>query len=134
MLPQRSNRGGPFGAVVVKDGTIVAEGFNQVTSTNDPTAHAEIVAIRCACQALGTCDLADCEIYSSCEPCRARLSRIYYTDDRADATKAGFRDDVLYNETILTSGQRTIPIAPLPRPERWESFQKWIRKPDKIPL
>jgi guanine deaminase len=136
----RSNRGGPFGAVVVKDGSIVAEGFNQVTSTNDPTAHAEVVAIRRACQALGTFDLSGCEIYTSCEPCPmclasiywARLSRVYYANDRADAAKAGFRDDFLYNEIVLPLDQRAIPIQPLLRPEGWEAFQEWIDKPDKI--
>jgi tRNA(Arg) A34 adenosine deaminase TadA len=136
----RSNRGGPFGAVVVKDDTIVAEGFNQVTSTNDPTAHAEVVAIRRACQALGTFDLSGCEIYTSCEPCPmclasiywARLSRIYYANDRADAAKVGFQDDFLYNEIVLPLDQRAIPIEPLLRPEGWEAFQEWMDKPDKI--
>jgi guanine deaminase len=119
----RSGRGGPFGAVVVKDGKIVAEGFNQVISTNDPTAHAEVVAVRLACQALGTFDLTDCEIYSSCEPCPmclgaiywARLGRIYYANDRHDAARIGFRDDFLYHEIPLPLEQRTIPIQPLLR-------------------
>jgi guanine deaminase len=135
----RSGRGGPFGAVVVKDGKIVAEGFNQVISTNDPTAHAEVVAVRLACQALGTFDLTDCEIYSSCEPCPmclgaiywARLGRIYYANDRHDAARIGFRDDFLYHEIPLPLEQRTIPIQPLLREEGWTAFEEWDRKPDK---
>ena len=94
----RSGKGGPFGAVVVHDGKIIAEGFNQVTTSNDPTAHAEVVAIRLACQALGTFDLTGCEIYTSCEPCPmclgaiywARLDRIYFANDREDAAAIGF--------------------------------------------
>src|ERR1700760_3090989 len=136
----RSERGGPFGAVIVKDGSIVAEGFNQVTSTNDPTAHAEVVAVRRACQALGTFDLTGCEIYTSCEPCPmclsaiywARLSRIYYANDREDAAKIGFRDDFLYHEIPLPLEQRAIPIQPLLRAEGWAAFAEWDRKPDKI--
>src|SRR6202140_4752318 len=100
----RSGKGGPFGAVVVRDGKIIAEGFNQVTSSNDPTAHAEVVAIRLACQALEKFDLTGCEIYTSCEPCPmclsaiywARLDRIYFANGRADAAAVGFRDDFLY--------------------------------------
>jgi guanine deaminase len=136
----RSGCGGPFGAVIVKDGKIVAEGFNQVISTNDPTAHAEVVAVRLACQALGTFDLTGCEIYTSCEPCPmclsaiywARLSRIYYANDRHDAAKIGFRDDFLYHEIPLPLDQRTIPIQPLLRAEGWAAFEEWDRKPDKI--
>jgi guanine deaminase len=136
----RSGRGGPFGAVIVKDGKIVAEGFNQVISTNDPTAHAEVVAVRLACQALGTFDLTGCEIYTSCEPCPmclsaiywARLGRIYYANDRHDAAKIGFRDDFLYQEIPLPFDQRTIPIQPLLRTEGWAAFEEWDRKPDKI--
>ena len=136
----RSGRGGPFGAVIVKDGKIVAEGFNQVISTNDPTAHAEVVAVRLACQALGTFDLTGCEIYTSCEPCPmclsaiywARLGRIYYANDRHDAAKIGFRDDFLYHEIPLPLDQRTIPIQPLLRAEGWAAFEEWDRKPDKI--
>jgi guanine deaminase len=136
----RSGRGGPFGAVIVKDGKIVAEGFNQVISTNDPTAHAEVVAVRLACQALGTFDLTGCEIYTSCEPCPmclsaiywAGLGRIYYSNDRHDAAKVGFRDDFLYHEIPLPLDQRTIPIQRLLRAEGWAAFEEWDRKPDKI--
>src|ERR1700680_1413628 len=100
----RSGRGGPFGAVVVKDGAIVAEGTNQVTSTNDPTAHAEVLAIRAACKKLGGFDLEGCEIYSSCEPCPmclgaiywARLFRVYLANAAADASKIGFDDSLCY--------------------------------------
>lgn len=136
----RSNRGGPFGAVIVKDDSIIAEGFNQVTSTNDPTAHAEVVAIRRACQALETFDLTGCEIYTSCEPCPmclssiywSRLGRIYYANDRIDAAKIGFRDDFLYIEVGLPLEQRAIPIRPLLRAEGWAAFQEWMDKPDKV--
>jgi guanine deaminase len=136
----RSGRGGPFGAVIVKDGAAVAEGSNLVTSTNDPTAHAEVVAIRRACQALGTFDLTGAEIYTSCEPCPmclsaiywARLDRIYYANGREDAAKIGFRDDFLYHEIPLPPEQRSIPIRPLLRAEGWAAFEEWDRKPDKI--
>jgi tRNA(Arg) A34 adenosine deaminase TadA len=136
----RSGRGGPFGAVIVKDGKVIAEGFNQVTSTNDPTAHAEVVAVRRACQALQTFDLTGCEIYTSCEPCPmclsaiywARLARIYYANDRHDAAKIGFRDDFLYREIPLPPGQRTIPGSRLLQTEGWAAFEEWDRKPDKV--
>jgi tRNA(Arg) A34 adenosine deaminase TadA len=136
----RSGKGGPFGAVVARDGTIVAEGFNQVTSNNDPTAHAEVVAIRLACQALGTFDLTGCEIYTSCEPCPmclsaiywARLDKIYFANDRHDAAKIGFRDDFLYREIPLPLDQRAIPTMPLLRAEGWAAFEEWDLKPDKV--
>ena len=136
----RSGQGGPFGAVIVKDGIVVAEGFNQVTSTNDPTAHAEIVAIRRACEALGAFDLSGCEIYTSCEPCPmclsaiywAKLGRIYYANDRQDAARIGFRDDFLYHEIPLPLHQRSIPIQPLLRAEGQAAFEEWDRKPDKV--
>jgi guanine deaminase len=136
----RSGRGGPFGAVVVKDGAIVAEGSNLVTSTNDPTAHAEVVAVRRACQALATFDLTGCEIYTSCEPCPmclsaiywGRLSRIYYANDRHDAAKIGFRDDFLYHEIPLPLEQRAIPIQRVLQAEGWAAFEEWDRKADKV--
>ncbi len=136
----RSGKGGPFGAVVVRDDTIVAEGFNKVTSTNDPTAHAEVVAIRLACEALGTYDLTGCEIYTSCEPCPmclsaiywARLGRIFYANDRQDAAAVGFRDDYLYHEIPLPLDQRAIPILPLLRDEGKAAFDEWDLKPDKV--
>jgi guanine deaminase len=136
----RSGQGGPFGAVVVKDGAVVAEGSNLVTSTNDPTAHAEVVAVRRACQALGTFDLTGCEIYTSCEPCPmclsaiywARLSRIYYANDRHDAAKIGFRDDFLYHEIPLPLEQRAIPMQRVLQAEGWAAFEEWDRNPDKV--
>ena len=136
----RSGRGGPFGAVVVQNGSIIAEGFNQVTSANDPTAHAEIVAIRRACQALATFDLTGCEIYTSCEPCPmclsaiywARLGRIYFANDRHDAAKIGFRDDFLYHEIPLPLEQRAIPASRLLQEEGSAAFAEWQRKADKI--
>src|ERR1700737_4143796 len=113
----RSGRGGPFGAVVVKDGTIVAEGTNQVTSTNDPTAHAEVLAIREACKKLHVFELLDCELYTSCEPCPmclgaiywARISRIYFANTAEDAAGIGFDDSFIYSELKLPHAQRRIP-------------------------
>jgi guanine deaminase len=136
----RSGRGGPFGAVVVKDGKVIAEGYNQVTSTNDPTAHAEVVALRRACQALETFDLTGCEIYTSCEPCPmclsaiywARFDRIYFANDRHDAAKIGFRDDFLYHEIPLPLDQRAIPSVRLLQAEGWAAFEEWDRKEDKV--
>jgi guanine deaminase len=136
----RSGQGGPFGAVIVKDGKIIAEGSNQVTSTNDPTAHAEVVAVRQACQALQSFDLTGCEIYTSCEPCPmclsaiywARLDLIYFANDRHDAAKIGFRDDFLYHEIPLALEERAIPTRRILQAEGWEAFLEWDRKPDKI--
>ena len=115
----RSGRGGPFGAVVVRDGNIIAEGANQVTSTNDPTAHAEMVAIREACGKLGAFELEACEIYTSCEPCPmclgaiywARLSRVYFANADADASRVGFDDSLIYRELALPYSQRKIPMV-----------------------
>lgn len=136
----RSNKGGPFGAVVARDGVLIAEGFNQVTTAKDPTAHAEITAIRRACQALDTFDLTGCEIYTSCEPCPmclgaiywARLDRIWFANDRNDAAAIGFRDDALYHEIPLPLAQRSIPIARMLGPEGRAAFAEWQCKPDKI--
>ncbi len=136
----RGNQGGPFGAVVVSDGKIIAEGCNQVTSTNDPTAHAEIVAIRNACTALGTFSLAGCEIYASCEPCPmclatiywARIERIYYGNDRHDAAGIGFDDDFLYNELARDLEARRIPTVRLLAGEALAAFDEWRAKPDKV--
>jgi tRNA(Arg) A34 adenosine deaminase TadA len=136
----RSGLGGPFGAVVVHDGKIIAEGYNQVTANNDPTAHAEVVAIRLACQALNTFDLTGCEIYTSCEPCPlclsaiywARLARIWFANNREDAAAIGFRDDFLYHEIPLPLDQRAIPTLSLLRAEGQVAFAEWDRKPDKV--
>ncbi len=137
----RAGRGGPFGAVVVKDGHIVAEGYNQVTSANDPTAHAEVVAVREACRLLNTFSLKGCEIYASCEPCPmclsaiywARLDRIYYANSRDDAARIGFDDAHLYAEVGRAVEQRQVPIVRLLGDEALAAFQEWEEKPDKIP-
>jgi guanine deaminase len=135
-----SGRGGPFGAVVVKDGNIVAEGSNQVTSTNDPTAHAEILAIRAACAKLGVFELHSCEIYTSCEPCPmclgaiywARLSRIFFANAASDASSIGFDDSSIYREIPLPLAQRAIPMIQMMREQALAAFQAWQEKPNKI--
>jgi guanine deaminase len=133
--------GGPFGAVIVKDGQIIAEGFNQVTSRNDPTAHAEVVAIRAACTALGSFSLRGSEIYTSCEPCPmclaaiywARIDRIFYGNERGDAARIGFDDDFLYREIALPLEARSIATTQLLAGEAHEVFAAWDLKPDKTP-
>jgi tRNA(Arg) A34 adenosine deaminase TadA len=135
-----ANDGGPFGAVVVKDGRIVGEGCNRVTSTNDPTAHAEIVAIRAACRALGSFQLDGCVIYASCEPCPmclgaiywARPARIFFACTRSDAQGAGFDDDLIYGEIALPIEDRRIATATLLRDEGLRVFASWNAKPDRI--
>src|ERR1700730_14629853 len=135
-----SGRGGPFGAVVVKDDEIIAEGTNQVTSRNDPTAHAEVLAIRDACKKLGVFDLEGCEIYSSCEPCPmclgaiywARLSRIYFANAGADASRIGFDDSLIFRELALPLSQRKIPMMQMMREKASVAFQAWQNKPGKI--
>jgi tRNA(Arg) A34 adenosine deaminase TadA len=132
--------GGPFGAVVVKDGKVVAEGWNRVTSSHDPTAHAEVVAIREACTKLGTFELKGCEIYTSCEPCPmclaaiywARLDRVYYANDQADAAAIQFDDAWLYREVALPLAERSLPLTQLLREEALEVFKAWDAKVDKI--
>jgi tRNA(Arg) A34 adenosine deaminase TadA len=134
-----ANQGGPFGAVIVKDGAIIAEGWNRVTSANDPTAHAEIVAIREACRKLGDFSLAGCDIYASCEPCPmclaavywARIDRIYYANTRSDAARIGFDDSRIYDEIALPIEGRTIPMARLLGAEAAAVFREWEAKPDK---
>ena len=135
-----SGRGGPFGAVVVREGKIVAEGVNQVTSTNDPTAHAEVLAIRQACANLGIFQLTDCELYTSCEPCPmclgaiywARLSRVYFANTAEDAAEIGFDDSFLYNELKKPHLQRRIPAVQMMREEALAGFRAWAVKSDKI--
>lgn len=137
----RSGQGGPFGAVVVKDGSIIAEGVNQVTLTNDPTAHAEVLAIRQACQKLGLFELKGCELYTSCEPCPmclgaiywARLSRVYFGNSAADASKIGFDDSFIYREIAQPLLQREIPMIQMMREEALAAFRAWEEKPNKIP-
>ena len=136
----RSGQGGPFGAVVVKDASIIAEGVNQVTLINDPTAHAEVLAIRQACQKLGLFELKGCELYTSCEPCPmclgaiywARLSHVYYGGVAADASKAGFDDSFIYREIAEPHGERGIPMIQMMREEALAAFRAWEEKPNKI--
>ena len=134
-----NGHGGPFGAVIVKDGIIVAGGANSVTIDNDPTAHAEVNTIREACRRLGTFDLSGCVIYSSCEPCPmclgaiywAHISRIYYGNTRKDAREINFADDFIYEELERPLVARTVPIIPLLREETLRSFRLWSEKEDK---
>jgi guanine deaminase len=136
----RAGRGGPFGCVVVRRGRIVGRGQNQVTSTNDPTAHAEVVAIRAACRELGTFQLGDCEVYASCEPCPmclsaiywARVPRLFYGNTRQDAAAIGFDDDFIYGQIPLPPKERTLAMEPLLRAEARKAFQEWADKADKI--
>ena len=136
----RTGRGGPFGAVIVKEAVIIAEGTNRVTLTNDPTAHAEILAIRDACKNRGGFDLQGCEIYTSCEPCPmclgaiywARLARVYFANTAADASKAGFDDSAIYHEIAKPHAQRQIPMSEMMRKEALAAFREWKEKPDKI--
>jgi guanine deaminase len=135
----RSGQGGPFGALIVRDGAVVAEGSNCVTRDNDPTAHAEMQAIRAACAALRTFSLQGCEIYTSCEPCPmclasiywARLDRIWYGNTSADAARIAFDDAFLYRELALPAPQRAIPAERLLQEQAWESFQEWLDSPNK---
>jgi len=135
----RSGRGGPFGCVVVRSGRIIARGENRVTSANDPTAHAEIVAIREACQAVGGFQLADCELYASCEPCPmclsaiywARIPKVFYGNTRQDAASIGFDDDFIYGQIPLEPEKRRIEMKPLLRAEAQATFAAWAAKPDK---
>lgn len=136
----RSNKGGPFGAIIVKDNKIIAEGGNEVTSENDPTAHAEIVAIRRACKKLNTFNLEGCIIYASCEPCPmclcaiywARLDALYFAGTREDATRAGFDDTPFYKEVAADLKHRTKKTCNCCREEAQKVFEEWIAKPDKI--
>ena len=131
--------GGPFGAVIVRDGEIIARGENRVTVCNDPTAHAEVSAIREAAARLGTYDLSGCEIYSSCEPCPmclgaiywARLDKLYYAGTRADAANVGFDDAHIYEELPLEPSQRELPTETLLREEAQRVFEAWAEKTDK---
>lgn len=135
-----SGRGGPFGAVIVKDGEVLATGVNQVTVWNDPTAHAEVVAIREACKKLGTYWLKGCDVYTSCEPCPMCLAAIYWSHCRAiyfgnsaaDAAKIGFDDSFLYDEVRNPLEQRRIPIRKMLAEKAWESFAAWEATPNKI--
>jgi tRNA(Arg) A34 adenosine deaminase TadA len=135
----RQGRGGPFGCVIVRRGEIVARGNNRVTSTNDPTAHAEVTAIREACARLKTFRLDDCELYTSCEPCPmclaaaywARIPTLYYGNTRADAAAIGFDDDFIYRQIPLPPEERTLTMRPLLRDEAQAAFREWQAMPDK---
>jgi guanine deaminase len=135
----RDGAGGPFGAVIVRDDMVVAEGWNEVTSANDPTAHAEVTAIRRACKALGTFSLKGCEIFTSCEPCPmclaaiywARLDRITFANTRADAAAIGFDDELIYGEVSKPVEQRVIPTTRLPLSEAEAVFAEWRTKGDR---
>ncbi|MGQ0828796.1 MAG: nucleoside deaminase [Bacteroidota bacterium] len=136
----RSGEGGPFGAVVVKDKKIIARGGNCVSTQNDPTAHAEIVAIREACKALNTFQLNGCEIYTSCEPCPmclgaiywARFDKIYFANTKSDAAKIGFDDEFIYKELELSLTERKLSMTQICRDEAMKAFEEWENKPDKI--
>lgn len=135
----RLGKGGPFGAIIVRQGEVVGRGYNQVTSTNDPTAHAEIIAIRAACQSLQTFQLKGCELYTSCEPCPmclgaiywARLDKVYYGNTTADAAQIGFDDRFIDEELKLPISQRQLPMVQLMRQEAAIAFEEWARKIDK---
>lgn len=137
----RSGQGGPFGAVVARDGKLVALGTNCVTSLSDPTAHAEIVAIRNACKAIGNFQLPDCELYTSCEPCPmcmgaiywARPSNVYYGCTANDAAQIGFDDSFIYDELRLLPGHRRIPMTQTSHGEALAAFREWERKSDRVP-
>ena len=135
-----SSNGGPFGAVIVRESKIIAENVNRVTATNDPTAHAEVLAIRQACTKLGVFELLDCELYTSCEPCPmclgaiywARISRIYFANTAEDAAGIGFDDSFIYSELKLPHTQRKIPTRQMMREEALAAFRVWAEKPNKI--
>jgi guanine deaminase len=133
--------GGPFAALVVKDGAVIASGVNLVTPTNDPTAHAEMVAIRNACRQLNSFQLSGCEVYTTCEPCPmclgatywARPARVYYACTREDAARAGFDDSFIYDQLELPQSERAIACIPLSRPEALAPFRAWEQRQDKVP-
>jgi len=136
----RSGRGGPFGAVVVKDDKVIAEAANQVTASNDPTAHAEVLAIRQACQKLSLFELKGCDLYTSCEPCPmclgaiywARIDKVYFGGFAADAAKAGFDDSAIYAEITQPHDKREIPMVQMMREEALATFRAWEEHPGKI--
>ena len=136
----RAGAGGPFAALVVRDGQVIGRGANRVTSSHDPTAHAEIVAIREACRSLGHFQLAECEIYTTCEPCPmclgaiywARPAKVYYASTRQDAARAGFDDSFIYDQLQVALDQRSIPMLQLMREEAAEALRAWKSKPDKL--
>lgn len=136
----RSGRGGPFGCVIVREGNVLAEAANQVTATNDPTAHAEMSAIREACRKLRCFELRDCDLYSSCEPCPmclgaiywARINKVYFGNLAEDAAKIGFDDSAIYAELTQPHAQREIPMVQIMREEALAAFREWEQQPGKI--
>ena len=139
-IQSAKSKGGPFGCVIVKDNKIIAEGHNQVTANNDPTAHAEIVAIRNACTKLNDFFLKGCDLYTSCEPCPmclsaiywARINKIYYANTRSDAQKIDFSDSMIYEELNKTIKDRKIPMHQMMREEAIKAFELWDKKTDKV--
>ena len=135
-----ANGGGPFGAVIARNGEIIATGVNRVTANNDPTAHAEVSAIRAAAEKLGRFDLSDCEIFTSCEPCPmclgaiywARLNKIYFANNKTDAKNIGFDDSFIYDELALPRDQRHLSAEEMRRNEAIKAFEAWTKKTDKI--
>ncbi|MCF6342859.1 MAG: nucleoside deaminase [Bacteroidales bacterium] len=135
------NNGGPFGAVVVNDGEIIGRGVNKVTTANDPTAHAEIVAIREAARKLGSFNLEGCEIFTSCEPCPmclgaiywSRIGKFYYAATKDDAAKADFDDSAIYREFCIPKAERSLPSTQMMREEAVKVFEHWIKSDKKIP-
>ena len=135
-----ANGGGPFGAVIARNGEIIATGVNRVTANNDPTAHAEVSAIRAAAEKLGRFDLSDCEIFTSCEPCPmclgaiywARLNKIYFANNKTDAKNIGFDDSFIYDELALPRDQRHLSAEEMMRNEASKAFEAWTKKTDKI--
>ena len=132
--------GGPFGCIIVKNDEIISEGSNKVTSTNDPTAHGEIVAIRNACKKINSFSLSECELYSTCEPCPmclsaiywARIKKIYYANTRKDAQKIDFDDSLIYSELQKNLDKRKIPMIQMMRNEALKAFELWDKKTDKV--
>ena len=139
--PMLAGEGGPFGAVVVRDGRVLAEGWNRVTSTSDPTAHAEVVAIRLACAAIGDFSLQGATLYASCEPCPmclasaywARVARIVYANTRVEAAAIGFDDALIYEEIPKAPEDRRIPMLHAPDDEARAIFRAWLEKADRVP-
>jgi guanine deaminase len=137
----RSGRGGPFGAVLVRRGEIIAEAANSVTACNDPTAHAEMLAIRQACSKLENFELRGCELYCSCEPCPmclgavywARLDRVYYANGSEDAARIGFDDSFIYREIVRPKGERRLEMIQIMRERAQEALAEWMRSPNKKP-
>ncbi len=140
LLGSQNGHGGPFGAVIVRSGQVIGEGYNRVTSSNDPTAHAEVVAIRMACDSIGDFQLHGCDIYCSCEPCPmclgaiywARPSRVFYASTKSDAAEAGFDDRFIYDELAVNAEDRKIPMYFLKDENAIEVFRKWKENPSKI--